>query len=503
MDPASSSEVQNANEGDAHVLECTNDRSIKDNATWYRKTNNFKLISSDRNDRVYSSGNNLWFLPTSFNDTGVYFCMLIQYNWSTEITFKVYPKVCPSLVLYGLLQVTAPSYEVVCPYIDLYDKKTDIIWYKDCKPIKGKYKTIENLITVSDGTSLDAGNYTCAFNYEHNGKVYNVSRTRTLEIIEKTKMIEPNFYAPINNIIEAEIGTSVNIPCSALVCFNCEDFYHVYWQINFTDVNNGSRFIEVTSESRQFSSSAEEISVEAILTIVKVEEEDYHSNFSCVAVNDKGVISRFIVLQPPAFNKTANIILVFVCLGILCFLLYAFGTHLKIELVLLFRHIFKKYTARDDGKDYDAYVIYPRSCHERVLDNPLEYFVNNILLEVLEHKCGYDLFLPGRNTVPGEDVAYSSTINIEKSRRLIIILSSQVKSMDSLYDQQVGLHSALLSNNIKMILIALDDINEKTEMQESLKYIIKQNGIIKWQEKKHNLSPNSRFWKRVRYQMPG
>ncbi|XP_077152735.1 interleukin-1 receptor-like 1 [Ranitomeya variabilis] len=494
----SSSKIKNANEGEAYVIQCTEDRSIRTNVTWYRKTQS-QPISSNESDRVHSTGNNLWFLPTSLNDTGIYLCFLIYQNsnYSNEITLKIHPKLCPSLVLYGLLQVSSPSFHVVCPYIHLYDIKMTIIWYKDCKPMKGN----QDFIIVSNATPSDAGNYTCTFNYVHNGKEYNVTRTRTVQIVEKTKMVEPKFYTPFNNVTEVELGTSVNLSCSALVCFTCEDFYDVYWKINNTAVNNGSRFIQVKRENR---SRTEEVSVEAILTIVKVQKEDYNSNFTCIAKNDKGINSRFVVLKPLAFNNTYNIIVVFVCLGILCCLLCACNTRLKIDLVLLFRDIFKSYRARNDGKDYDAYVIYSRSCHEQVLDNPAEYFVNNILLDVLEHKCGYDLFLPGRNTVPGEDVAYSSTENIEKSRRLIVILSSHVKALDSLYDQQVGLHSALLSNNIKMIIIALGDFNEETEMQESLRYIIKQNGIIKWEEKsRNNMSPNSRFWKLVRYQMPG
>ncbi|XP_073526601.1 interleukin-1 receptor-like 1 [Phyllobates terribilis] len=493
----SSSVIMDANEGEAYVIQCTNDMSIKANVTWYRQAHS-ELISSNESDRVHSTGNNLWFLPTSFDDTGIYFCILIEYNWSPNFTLKIHPKLCSSLVLYEPLRFSSLSYHIVCPDIDLYDNKTTIIWYKDCKPMKGNHKTIKNVIVVNNATSSDAGNYTCTFSYVHNGKAYNVTRTRTVEIVEKTKMIEPKFYTPFNGTVEAGLGTSVNLTCSALVCFTCRDFYYVYWQINNTDVNNGSRFIEVIRES------PEEVSVDAILTIVKVLKEDYNSNFSCIAGNDEGVIRQFVVLRPLAFNKTQNIIVVLVCLGILCCLLNAFNTRLKIDLVLLFRDIFKSYRARNNGKDYyDAYVIYPRSCHEQVLDNPMEYFVNTILLDVLEHKCGYNLFLPGRNTVPGEDIANSSTENIEKSRRLIVILSSQVKSIDSLYDQQVGLHNALL-NNIKMIIIALDDINKETEMQESLRYMIKQNGIIKWQEKsKNNLSPNSRFWKLVRYQMPG
>lgn len=59
-----------------------------------------------------------------------------------------------------------------------------------------------------------------------------------------------------------------------------------------------------------------------------------------------------------------------------------------------------------DGKVYDAYVIYPRNSTnspERV--SAVEYFVHQILPDVLENKCGYNLCIYGRDLLPGEGKA--------------------------------------------------------------------------------------------------
>ena len=62
-----------------------------------------------------------------------------------------------------------------------------------------------------------------------------------------------------------------------------------------------------------------------------------------------------------------------------------------------------------DGKIYDAYVIYPRN-HK---DSPeatssVDYFVHQILPDVLENECGYNLCIHGRDLLPGG----GNTINI-------------------------------------------------------------------------------------------
>lgn len=56
-----------------------------------------------------------------------------------------------------------------------------------------------------------------------------------------------------------------------------------------------------------------------------------------------------------------------------------------------------------DGKIYDAYVIYPRSCKTSPEGaSSVEYFVHQILPDVLENKCGYNLCIYGRDLLPGQ-----------------------------------------------------------------------------------------------------
>ncbi|NWU65024.1 ILRL1 protein, partial [Pterocles burchelli] len=156
-----------------------------------------------------------------------------------------------------------------------------------------------------------------------------------------------------------------------------------------------------------------------------------------------------------------------------------------------------------DGKIYDAYVIYPRSYTNEA--NFVEYFVYQLMPDILENKCGYKLCIYGRDIYPGEDTASAIEKRMQKSRRLIILLTHQlINCKEPAYDQHIALYNALIQNDAKVILLEMETIGTYEKLQESLRFIIKQQGTVKWKEQHtvHPQSSNSKFWKQVRYHMP-
>lgn len=87
---------------------------------------------------------------------------------------------------------------------------------------------------------------------------------------------------------------------------------------------------------------------------------------------------------------------------------------------------------------------------------------------------------------------------------MLLLTHQLVDSKEDAYDQHLALYNALIQNDTEVILLEMEKIETYGKLQESLRFIIKQQGTIKWEEEHtvHPQSPNSKFWKQVRYHMP-
>ncbi|XP_024059984.2 interleukin-1 receptor-like 1 [Terrapene carolina triunguis] len=504
-----------AMEDEALVVKCPQNcqnRTVK----WYHTQTN-QLIPAEEGGRIHSSGRFLWFLPTSKEDSGNYTCVTHYSNYTKQSTVSVMvylhkQGICfPSQIRYPNDTGTLTSGRIVCPTIDNYEKATIVKWYKDCKPLQGpreKYSMGERYLFIKRPQKTDEGHYTCYFTCIHSGNVYNVSATRPFIVKEEVSSpIPPQIQYPADNaVIQVEFGSPVNISCGALLGIGKQNIAVVTWEVNGIKAEylNTSRF----HEDHQFCMGRDrEYYGESILTIEEVKEEDLLSNFTCIALNEIDHVMLTVTLQLKVPCKGDNHstyttigILVLLSIIALLLILYQF---FRIDIVLLCQQICKPYKTQDDGKIYDAYVIYPKNRTNEA--NFVEYFVHQILPDVLENKHGYKLCIYGRDMLPGEDAANALEMRIQKSRRLIIILTPQLIQCEEIgYEHQIALYSVLIQNNIKVILLEMETIGNYAGLQESLRYIIKQQGTIKWKEK-HKECPhasNSKFWKLVRYHMP-
>ncbi|XP_074839366.1 interleukin-1 receptor-like 1 [Carettochelys insculpta] len=504
-----------AMEAEALVVKCPNrdrpNRTIK----WYHTQTN-QLIPAEEGGRIHSSGRFLWFLPTTKEDSGNYTCVSHKNKCTMQsaISVMVYPYkpgICfPSQIRYPNDTGTLTSGRIVCPTIDNYENATIVEWYKDCKPLQRQsenYLMGKKYIYIKSPKKLDEGHYTCHFTYMHSGNVYNVSATRRFIVEEKiSSLVPPKIQNPLyDSVIQVELGSSLTISCRAFLGFEEQDIAGVTWDVDETKAEDidPSRFCE----DSQFFMGPDGYYGEAILNIEEVKEEDLLSNFTCTAYNEKGYVMHTVTLKLKLPSKGDNhsiyLVIGILILLVIIALLVILHQFFHIDLVLLCREIFKPYKTQDDGKIYDAYVIYPKNCTNEA--NFVEYFVHQSLPDVLENKYGYKLYIYGRDMLPGEDVTSAFEMRIQKSRRLIIILTPQLTDCGEFaYDHQIALYSALIQSNIKVILLEIETVGDYEGLQESLRHIIKKQGTIKWKEKhtERPHAPNSKFWKHVRYHMP-
>uniref|UniRef100_A0A8C6XE28 Interleukin 18 receptor 1 n=1 Tax=Naja naja TaxID=35670 RepID=A0A8C6XE28_NAJNA len=151
-----------------------------------------------------------------------------------------------------------------------------------------------------------------------------------------------------------------------------------------------------------------------------------------------------------------------------------------------------------DGKIYDAYVLYPKISSQAD-------FVLKVLPDVLEKQCGYSLFIPGRDDLPGKALLNVVDETITQSRRLIMILVPGLPSLEEAPEQYIAVYHALIPDGMKTILIEMSKTKDYSHMPESIRYIKQKQGAIRWKGdimKKDSSSANSSFWKKVRYRMP-
>ncbi|KAM6099539.1 interleukin-1 receptor-like 1 isoform 2-T3 [Theristicus caerulescens] len=503
------SETFDAMEGEAFVIKCPPwSSSVK--VTWYHTASNKIIPAEEEGSRIFSLNRFLWFLPTSREDSGNYTCVIHFSNNRTKsfnMSVQVHPYkqgVCfPSQIRYP--NDTGRG-KIVCPTIDNYKNATIIQWYKDCKPLQGeRYFKGEKYIFINNPRKKDDGYYTCQFIYTHKGNVFNVSATRIFISKAKHSPLPPQILFPKDkDVIEVELGAALSLKCQARLGIKKQPMAVVTWDVDNIPVKylDSSRFREKT---HFFEGPGQEYYRETTLHITEIKKEDLQANFTCVVVNEMHNTKATVTLQLKAQLGLPNVLLIVGSLVLLVTIAVSVILYqsFRVDIVLLYREIFQPYSIKDDGKIYDAYVIYPRNHTNEA--NFMEYFVYQIMPDILENKCGYKLCIYGRDIYPGEDTASAIEKRMQKSRRLIILLTHQlINCKEPAYDQHIALYNALIQNDTKVILLEMETIGTYEKLQESLRFIIKQQGTIKWKEQHtvHPQSSNSRFWKQVRYHMP-
>ncbi|NXS69113.1 IL1R1 protein, partial [Pandion haliaetus] len=508
-------------DGQPLAIKCSLEKSLKSedyNLTWY-KVGNQTAVPRDKLSRIHQQKNLIWFLPAILEDSGDYECVVRNLTnlrkTCTKVTvFERIDGLCLN-EKFAVEEVifTSSSAKVVCPHLDYFrnDKNIQPVhWYKDCQLLEGKRFAFSNRdLIILNVTVHDQGNYTCETTYTYNGKQYNISRDIILTVEVSPPKKPPEISYPRNNSIEVELGSQVTVDCNTTGA----DGYEVFW------TGNGV-YIDVFYMSRIFASPYEEETSydgrpmhSVKLIISEVNSEDYEQPFVCQASNAFGQVASYIMLKHrvPGIKRwlTGGL----VSLLILTFITSIIYKIFKIDLVLWYRNSVCAFASKEetfvfvlDGKIYDACVLYTKSSGGRSFCR-LETFVHRILPDVLERQCGYNLFILGRDDLPGEAVVSVADETLKQSRRLMIILASETSScclLEDTSEQQLAMYNALIRDGIQVILIEMDEIQDYTIMPESIRYIKQKHGAIPWKGdfSEKSCSANTRFWKNVRYQMP-
>ncbi|XP_046700493.1 interleukin-1 receptor-like 1 isoform X2 [Silurus meridionalis] len=481
-------------QGEALRLHCPNFdcANVKNNSKifWFKKENaKIQPIMMKENERVHYHGGILYFLPLNLNDTGLYITQwwydVAQCDeFVTEVV--VYEKFHPNQ-LYPILseQIHILPYE--CPVWQ--NTGENITWYKDFRLIPEKTDVIIQIYLLSKDAN---GIYTCVCTWEHHGQVYNSSGSRYIQRKKIEVPFRPTFQYPINNSVDfVDLGSDVKLDCRVFLGINIRESKGVYWMRNNSRLDCSNRM--------------DNLSVRSTLTITQVSMKDLENEYCCVAISHYQWALVCITLRP----RESLLPVAAVFSGMFLFILLAVGMvkWVTVDLVLIIRSFRIMQFKRNDGKLYDAYVIYQKDNPDEKTGRKAAYFVNEVLPAVLENSCGFKLYIQGRDDLPGEDCTELIERKMRQSRRLIAVLPPGFNhhgfTTSLCYDWHVGLHHVLVEQDMGVILIQLEDMKEYSHLPLGLQHLLQKTSPFRWDESSGKATcPTSCFWKQVRYKMP-
>ncbi|XP_071991958.1 interleukin-1 receptor type 1-like isoform X1 [Engystomops pustulosus] len=479
------------------------------NVTWIRNDTQAE-ITSDTNARVHQDQNFLKFIPAALDDSGSYQCIFRNSTMCIKkirrvVVFNYDDGLCYNHSIKFRSEITlTTSLTIECPFLDNYGNywKIPVKWFKECEPLdldSGHYGTAPKALIVKNLSTEDSGNYTCEVPFIYNGVTYKLSRTMEHTILDLEKDPEPVMLYPKNDIIEVELGTPITLSCRAL--FNGSTL--LFWTFNESLIS------DYAGEDRVITGDPDETVTEdgllhfIDLNFTKVLEEDYNRKFYCHMFYTTKSIKFYVTIKKPDPNLQGLLIAVFLSLFLVIVIAIIAIRIFKVDIVLWYRSFCLAKRASNDGKMYDAYVIYPKN-FSGTSSYEMDIFVLKVLPEVLEKQCAYQLFILGRDDLPGQALMDLVDETISQSRRVIIVLGNMFCVDESDFEQKIAMYDALIRNKIKVILIEIEKITDYTTVPESIKYIKQKQGVVRWKGEftEDALSPNTRFWKNIRYQMP-
>ncbi|XP_073088015.1 interleukin-1 receptor accessory protein isoform X3 [Manis javanica] len=462
---------------------------------------NFRLPEN----RISKEKDVLWFRPTLLNDTGNYTCMLRNTTYCSKVAFPlevVQKGSCfnSSMKLplhklyleYGIQKIT-------CPNVDGYfpsSVKPNITWYMGCQKIYNFHNVIPEGMNLSFLIPLTSnnGDYTCVVTYLENGRTFHLTRSLSVKVVGSPKDASPPLIFSPNDLVvyEKEPGEELLIPCTAFFTFVKDSHNEVWWTIDGKKPDDTT--IDVTVNESVSETKTEDETRTQILSIKKVTAEDLKRNYVCHARNAKGEVDKPAKVKQKAPRYTVELACGFGATVLLVVILIVVYHVYWLEMVLFYRAHFGTDETILDGKEYDIYVSYARNAEE-------EEFVLLTLRGVLENEFGYKLCIFDRDSLPGGIVTDETLSFIQKSRRLLVVLSPNyvLQGTQALLELKAGLESMASRGNINVILVQYKAVKD-TKVKE-LKRAKTVLTVIKWKGEKSKY-PQGRFWKQLQVAMP-
>ncbi|KFU84276.1 Interleukin-1 receptor accessory protein, partial [Chaetura pelagica] len=464
---------------------------------------NFRLPDN----HISKEKDTLWFWPALLNDTGNYTCMLRNTTYCSKVAFplEVVPKDQHSCVSHSVKPTEQMFYledtsEIICPDIDGFYPASitpTVQWYLNCNLVDGFYERYVHgpRLVIGIVRSVYRGNYTCIVTFKDRGRTYTLTRTINMKVVgSPNKALPPQFVSPNEKVVyELEAGDDLVLSCEVFFTFLKDSRTEVWWTIdgkNTDDIMDPKIKVTQSEITRDF----EDKTVIRTLTVAKATPEDLKRNYTCYARNAKGedhsqAMVRMKVVAPKYTVELACGLGATILLVVVLIVIY----HVYwLEMVLFYRAHFGTDETILDGKEYDVYVSYARNAEE-------EEFVLLTLRGVLENEFGYKLCIFDRDSLPGGNTTEAVFDFIQRSRRMIVVLSPDylTEKSISLLEFKLGI---MCQNAIATKLIVVE-YRPLQCTHPSILQLKESVSFVTWKGEKSKRS-SSQFWKALRLALP-
>ncbi|XP_039675577.1 interleukin-1 receptor accessory protein-like [Perca fluviatilis] len=518
-------------EGEAGWLSCplfshpsvynyTSMQSAGHNLVWYRLPEGHELEQPITYSARFSKDRErLWLQPATAADTGLYICMLRNNSSCSKIGMRL--KVLrPDEVVRGVhcepLVAVAPTQEVIplqegkmlhCPDLQeagrMVGENTTVTWYhvqrsnSRCtkapfwhneREQKGLSLEFHNMIVPYQGL------YFCTVHLQRKGRTLNFTRSINVSAVYPSSLPKiPSILNPsAHQVFTVKQDTEVRLVCTALFPF-LESFWEIWWTVDGKTLEKlaDNRF---TNINRQVKYDFGDRTEESVLVIKDFQPEDVYREFNCSVKNKKGFETRRAQLQEevslPSMELGCGLGVTLVLMLLLFVVYHVFW----LELLLLYRSWFGTDERHTDDKEYDVYISYARSGEE-------EQFVLSTLRSVLENELGYSVCIFDRDSLPGGNLSDAIVHSMQRSRRLLFVLSPDflTEKSFSLLECRLGLylqhgHRASIVGVVYRSISKLPCV-EVAQLRQGA------STTVTWRGSRSE-PRRSRFWLRLRLALP-
>ncbi|KAM9343392.1 interleukin-1 receptor type 1-like isoform 2-T2 [Pholidichthys leucotaenia] len=495
------------------ILRCYRNRSTL-NVTWHREgSGNLSLPTG-----VEVREGMLWFLPVQMSHNGTYICEKRKAVQSFRFQVSVSSGACPDTYENKSFPVSVSSI-LPCNQNEIFRLNTtkNVRWMKDCSPLSIPELTSvdeQGNMRIHSPSKANDGTYTCLVDISLDGRNYTGARSIRLTVNNGVQPFwKPEVLVPNNTVMPVDIGQSVKLKCYAYVGVSEDEETIMNWTVDEVHIDE----YEQLSASLEYVHDGGKVYAESILSISEVLEKFINVPFQCFITNPHEQSIGVAWLQKA--DHSVHYMMIGLSLSFVTVLVVvACCGFFKVEVVLAYRKLLRHFSKQQsrDGKLYDAYVSILHTDTQSL--NDMECFAKKILPEELEKKHAYSLYIRGRDDCPGEAMHDAVSAMLGQCCRLIIILPSDSTTQEALlrdnqyqlcYEQLVGLYDALTRNNPRVILLEYGGPVNYSRLPESLRYIEKKQGALKWKKDStetnkltKNFLSNRNFWKNLRYHMP-